>query len=171
MKEGIKNEPIAAKQYNTDSPSTCNIYPCGIVIHPTACWLAASPDKEVYLPDRTPPFGLLEIKCPCVTSVLECKYLVRQVDGSLSLKTNHEYHLQIQMQLAVCGLHWCDFYVWCNNDYHLETINFDPEFWQATKDKVDGYFFNYFIKQQTGLLAIPEKSNAKTPEGHLAEVN
>ena len=41
-------------------------HPCGLVIHPEMPWLGASPDGLVYDPSATPPFGLVEIKCPNV---------------------------------------------------------------------------------------------------------
>lgn len=145
MKDGIMNEPDAAVQYNLETRRSANIYPCGIVISPSACWLAVSPDRKVYMPDRTPPFGLLEIKCPQVSSVLETQYLVKQED-KLTLKVTHQYYTQVQAQMAICGLHWCDFFVWCANDNHLETIHFDPIFWQIVKDKVDKFYFDHFIK-------------------------
>ena len=82
---------------------------------------------------QSPPFGLLEIKCPRVTSVLERDYLMK--DGqSLKLKRHHSYYTQVQGQLAVTGLQWCDFFVWCENDLHMETIHFDPQDWQLIKD-------------------------------------
>jgi putative phage-type endonuclease len=145
MKDGITNEPLAAIEYNKVTKGSANIYPCGIVISPWACWIAASPDRKVYMPDRIPPFGLLEIKCPQADSVLEVKYLDHTNQG-LKLHVTHQYYTQVQTQMAITGLHWCDFFVWCTDDSHLETIHFDPIFWQSVKDKVDMFYFDYFVK-------------------------
>ena len=49
------------------------------------------------------------------------------------------------MQMAVTGLKWRDFYVRLDNDSHLETIDFDEEFWQKAKDKLDLFFLTYFL--------------------------
>jgi hypothetical protein len=46
-------------------------------------------------------------------------------DGELKLKKNDNYHYQIQMQMAVSGLSWCVFFVWLENESHLETVYFD----------------------------------------------
>ena len=92
-----------------------------------------------------PEYGLLEIKCPQVGSVLECKYLTKDEDGSLKLKRNHPYYYQVLTQLAVAGLEWCDFFVWCNHDHHMETLYFNEDVWQQVKDKVDMFYFNYFL--------------------------
>ena len=145
MKDGILNEPIAALSYNEMTKGTANIYSCGIVISPWAYQLAVSPDRKVYMPDRIPPFGLLEIKCPQEDSVLDVKYLDKR-GNTLTLRNSFQYYTQIQTQMAICGLHWCDFYVWCKNDPHLETIHFDPICWDSVKDKVDKFYFDYFIK-------------------------
>ena len=114
---------------------TINILPCGIVISPWCSWLAASPDRKVYNPARTDPFGLLEIKCPSVSSVLEVPYLERDGSQNLHLKQNHNYYFQVLMQLAVTGLTWCDFFVWCESESALVTISFDKEKWLDVQNK------------------------------------
>lgn len=106
---------------------TVNLYPSGIVINPFSCWLAASPDRKVYCPDRNPPFGLLEIKCPVAERLTDVKCL-QNTNGTFSLKKNDNYYYQVQTQLAVTGLEWCDFYVWTENETHLETVAFDQHF-------------------------------------------
>jgi len=53
-----------------------NVYPCALVISPHAPWIAASPDRKVYNPNRSPPFQLLEIKCPQAQSTTDVGYLV-----------------------------------------------------------------------------------------------
>jgi len=64
MKEGLLREPLATAVYATIMDSRVNVYSCGLVISPYTPWLAASPDRKVFCSDRTPPFCLLEIKCP-----------------------------------------------------------------------------------------------------------
>jgi len=146
MKAGILSESVAAQAYCTVKLNLVNLYPSGIVISPWSPWLAASPDRKVYDPQRIPKYGLLEIKCPQVASVTECQYLV-QVPGTsdLQIKRNHHYYYQVLTQLAVTGLEWCDLFIWCSNDHHLETIHLDKEFWQTVKDKVDTFFFHDFL--------------------------
>ena len=153
MKRGIENEPLAASQYASLKNNNVNLYPSGVIVSPYCPWLAASPDRKVYDPTRiNEPFGLLEIKCPNVASVLEIKdgSLRRDGDsGKLNLNKNHMYYHQIQMQLAVTGLPWCDFFVWTENDedYHLETVRFDKDSWQITKNKADMFYFDYFLSK------------------------
>lgn len=52
----------AAKEYA--QYNNVNYSPCGLVVHPQAPWLGASPDGLVYDPNATPAYGLVEIKCP-----------------------------------------------------------------------------------------------------------
>jgi hypothetical protein len=146
MKQGLLSEPTAAESYTQTMNNAINLYPCGIIVSPWSPWLAASPDRKVYNPARNPPFGLLEIKCPQGGSVLNVPYLQNDaLSSNLRLKKNHAYYYQIQSQLAVTGLLWCDFFVWTPADYHLETCTFDPVCWQSLKDKVDWVFFNHFL--------------------------
>ena len=141
MREGLASEPIAARCYAEEALKKVYIlYPSEIIVNFWCRWLAASPDRKVYNPQRFPAHGLLEIKCPQVSSVLEAKYLVKTATGQLELRRTRPYYFQILMQLAVTGLEWCDFFVWCKNDFHVETVYFNEDVWQQVKDKVDSFF-------------------------------
>ncbi|KAK3731004.1 hypothetical protein QZH41_018752, partial [Actinostola sp. cb2023] len=142
MMHGITSEPKAARAYSEIFNDTINVLPCGIVISPWCPWLAASPDRKVYNPQRTPPFGLLEIKCPVsVSSVLEVPYLEKDSTHKYQLKTNHNYYLQVLMQLAITGLQWCDFFVWCKDDSAVVTVTFNKEKWEEVQSKLDTFIF------------------------------
>ena len=137
-------EPVAAIMYCNILNNDINLYPCGVVVSSWAHWLAASPDRKIYDPSKKPTFELLEIKCPNKNSVLEVPYL-KMVDGHLQLNRRHKYYTKVLTQLAVTGLDWCDFFVWTENDFHLETIVFDRDQWQDMKNKVDKFFFDYYL--------------------------
>jgi len=149
MKEGTIREPHAAVVYAGIMNNSVNLYPCGLVISPYAFWIAASPDRKVYNPDRQPPYGLLEIKCPQNEHIADIKYLTAESTptGPMHrLKTSDNYYYQIMCQLAVTGLTWCDFFIYLASDeYHLETIYFDQDFWKEAQAKVDTFFFSYFL--------------------------
>ncbi|KAL1270854.1 hypothetical protein QQF64_029870 [Cirrhinus molitorella] len=117
MKRGLELEPDAAAQY----------------------------EQAHLLVDSTGVLGLLEIKCPDVDSVLECKYLSVKEDGVLALKSSHEYHYQMIGQMGITGITWCDFFVKSRNYYHLERIDFDEEKWESIKTKLDLFFFNCWL--------------------------
>ena len=145
MRQGIALEPTAAIDYAKINKNEVNLYPCGLIICSKAPWIAASPDRKVYNPNRLPPFGLLKIKCPQVASVIECKYLMKDGTGQLKLKRNHNYYYQILTQLAVSGLEWCDLFVWCTGDSHQETVYFNKDVWSSVKNKIDKFYFDHFI--------------------------
>ncbi|XP_067670628.1 uncharacterized protein [Haliotis asinina] len=147
MREGVANEPVAVETYGTVKEGNVNIYPCGIVISPRAAWMAASPDRKVLDPRSNPPFGLLEVKCPDLRNkdLHDLPYLSRKDNGQLALKITSNYYHQIQMQLAVTGLKWCDLFVWSEMQHHLERIDFCPESWQSVKDKADKFYFDYIL--------------------------
>jgi hypothetical protein len=89
-------------------------------------------------------FGLLEIKCPQNEHFHDCKYLSRH--GSVyKLKTNHAYYHQMQGQMAITGLLWCDFLVEAKEDYHLERVLFDSLLWNKMKLKIDKFYFETFL--------------------------
>ncbi len=154
MKKGIQLEPRAAEEYAKLLGGQINLMAVGIIISQTSPWLAASPDRRVYNPNRTHPYGLLEIKCPNTSSVCEASYLKVDDDAKIYLKMNDNIYFEILMQLAVTGLRWCDMFVWCKADgsHHLQTIHFDEQKWQEVKDKVDAFHFDkclpYYVKQE-----------------------
>ena len=150
MRAGLAKEPEAAAKYCHLRGNNINMYPCGCVVSCSAPWLAASPDKKVYDPTKENPFGLLEIKCPESENVSQHECLEQDEVGRLQLKRNHNYFYQILCQLAVTGMPWCDFFVWCSKDdsSHCETIHFDDYrgMWQDAKDKVDSFYFEHFLQ-------------------------
>ncbi|XP_034007127.1 uncharacterized protein LOC117499009 [Trematomus bernacchii] len=113
MKRGLALEPVAIQEYCRIKNT--NYWPCGFVIHPDAPWLGSSPDGLVFDPTESPPFGLVEIKCPNAKSYVDCSYLKIQ-SGTLKLKQSHSYYWQVQGQLLLTGMEWCDFVVFAEED-------------------------------------------------------
>lgn len=143
MKYGIDNEPKAAESYA--KLFGVNIYRCGFVIHPQCFFLGCSPDRRVYDPDSAVPWGLMEIKCTTAVSVADCDYL--KSDGTLQLKRNHAYYYQVVAQMGLSGSHWCDFFVFAQEDYHCERIYADNNchLWNDMMQKVVSFFFEYLV--------------------------
>ncbi|KAK0136704.1 hypothetical protein N1851_027112 [Merluccius polli] len=98
-----------------------NHYPCGFVIHPDTPWLGASPGGLVYDPSEPCPFGLIEMKCPNVKSYVDCPYL-KMTSGKLALKKTHAYYWQVQGQMLITGMNWCDFVISTEEDMLIESI-------------------------------------------------
>ena len=155
MQRGIDMEPVAAMAYaNIAKEGKVNLFPSGLVINPKSPWLGCSPDRKVYdssaEDDGYLPFGLFETKVvkEGTTNFDRVQYIHKDpITKQLSLKRNHEYYYQVQCQLALTGLQWCDFFSYINETtFHCERIYFDAQFFQTAKDKVDKFFFDFYLK-------------------------
>ena len=81
------------------------------------------------------------IKCPykfrehtiaeaCCNKQFYCE-LVPQAGGShslIQLKKNHSYYSQIQGQMAITEITWCDFVIYTTKDLLVERLAFDKCF-------------------------------------------
>jgi len=94
-------------------------------------------------------YGILEVKCPIILrdeciqnfdSVLsptqKQNFCLKKENGVISLKRNHAYYFQIQMQLGVMSMNWCDFHVWSPKGSFTERIAIDRSFWKSLKNKL-----------------------------------
>ncbi|XP_076850927.1 uncharacterized protein LOC143501235 [Brachyhypopomus gauderio] len=142
MKRGLALEPVAIQEYCRIKNT--NYWPCGFVIHPDAPWLGASPDGLVFDPTESPPFGLVEIKCPNAKSYVDCSYLKMQ-SGTLKLKQTHSYYWQVQGQLLLTGMEWCDFVVFAEDDILIQRIYRDCEVAKTIREKGDFLFFYFYM--------------------------
>ena len=94
--------------------------------------------------------GVLEVKCPfCIKEGLpgdpdETDFCMTKQNGKWILKRNHAYYYQIQLQLEVCKLSYCDFVVWTEKDVVVERIAADNQFFSNVIDSVQ-HFFVYGI--------------------------
>ena len=105
---------------------------CGLVLHAKYRFLGASPDRLVNVNGS---LGLLEIKCPRSmfgqTITQACSnphFCCKLVDGRLQLKEGHEYIYQIQGQIAIARIDWCDLMVWLGflpEQMHIQRISYN----------------------------------------------
>ena len=154
MRRGIELDGRAAMVYaSAAKENQVNLFPSGLISGPKCPWLGCIPDRKVYDIAEAlrggNPFGLLEIKVvkEGETDLSNVRYLTVDRDTKeLTLKKNHEYYFQVQCQLALTGLDWCDFFCYLNDTTFLcVTIYFDREFFQSAKDKVDVFYFSYYL--------------------------
>ena len=89
---GTALEPLACQQYTRLTGNA--VQPCGLFLHPTHSWLAASPDGLIG------DDGLLEIKCPAPAN-----------GPHATLPTL--YMPQVQGQLFIAGRQWAHFFSFC----------------------------------------------------------
>lgn len=150
MRRGIELEERAATIYASECKrSRVNMYPAGLVINLKCPWLGCSPDRKIF-DIETREFGLLEVKVvkEGETSFDNVQYL-RKNGEAYNLKRTHTYYYQVQCQIALTGLLWCDFFSYISDDlFFCERIYFDGSFFQSAKDSVDIYFFSHFLLEQ-----------------------
>ena len=58
----------------------------------------------------------------------EHNFCLENVDGSLLLKRNHAYYYQIQLQMKICEVEYCDFVFWGDESVFYERILIYTEF-------------------------------------------
>ncbi|KAL2104392.1 hypothetical protein ACEWY4_001260 [Coilia grayii] len=121
-----------------------NVMSFGFVISPGAPHLGASPDGRVYDPSESPPFGLVEVKSTTKHDALQVAHL-KSENGSVSLRRSHRYYWQVQGQLAVTGLEWCDFVTDTQANVYVERIWRDNEFILKMKNKLDLFYYNTYM--------------------------
>ena len=129
------------------------LFNSGLVVSMDAPFLGASPDSKVIDAGCEDPYGLVEIKCPQtkfhVIPLEACSdrtYFCEEVNGKPKLKENHQYYYQVQGQLGVTGVNWCDFVIYTNVGMIIQRISFNQQFWDTIKGKLQAYFFDRFIK-------------------------
>lgn len=144
MKRGLELEADAIWEYcQLKRLDHCR---CGFVIHPNAPWLGAYPDGLIFDPSESCCFGLIEMKCPNVKNYIDCPYL-KMVSGQLKLKKTHAYYLQVQGQLLITGMNWCDFVVSSQEDMHVQRIYRDDNVLREIKQKVDKFYFCVYMQK------------------------
>ncbi|KAJ3655544.1 hypothetical protein Zmor_014669 [Zophobas morio] len=122
IRHGVENEDVAKKMYLEETRRT--MYKCGFVVHPFASHLGASPDGVVF--DEVHGYGLCEIKCPyskkweTIKEAAKMKnFCLALENGQTYLKRTHNYYYQIQGQMLITGLTWCDFVIFLKNTREL----------------------------------------------------
>ncbi|XP_034066574.1 uncharacterized protein LOC117542824 isoform X5 [Gymnodraco acuticeps] len=108
--------------------------------------MGASPDGSVTCTCHGT--GICEIKCPhskqeeanlrlCAGEQGFC--LVND-GGTVKLDRRHAYYHQVQAQLHVVDVDYCDFVVWTKNDLFVERIVRDVDLWDNIIPRVESFF-------------------------------
>ena len=147
---GREHETDAVNAYKKTLSSNMKVTKAGIFIDKCG-YLGASPDGIVIDKDGLPS-KLIEVKCPfnaqdkTIKQACETKSFCCCLDeGKPHLKLDHDYFFQVQGQMAITGIHTCDFVVWTPKDVFIQTVLFDSKFWnQICLPKLKNFFF-YFI--------------------------
>ena len=64
---------------------------------------------------------------------------------NLNLKKDHPYYYQVQGQLGLTGLKWCDFVVFFQKGLIIQRIKFDELFWKSMIEKLTKFYQQHVI--------------------------
>ncbi|XP_071100192.1 nucleolar transcription factor 1-A-like [Haliotis cracherodii] len=148
---GLDHEATALDAYK--SRISCyhdnlRLTPCGFVISPKFPHLGATPDSWVEC--ACCGVGVVEVKCPfpalSPSSTAKCPFHFLDPHKkatplcATSLPHDHAYYCQVQGQMAVCDVQYCDFVCWSPNDIHVERILRDKHFFNSIKQDLDSFY-------------------------------
>ena len=69
------------------------------------------------------------------------------VDNKIALKKLHCYYYQVQMQVAVTGYSWCDFFYARQKTPFSRKYIFDKSFWLVNKCKLEMFYSKVVVKE------------------------
>ena len=157
---GRRYEPTARLLYekvrSSEMGHLVTTQDCGLFVHPSEGWLAATPDAMVHFHKNPTPVGILEIKCPyvyryddifAVAHTQESFFCQMSPDGTISLKRNHTYYDQVQQQLYVTSANWCDFCVYTTKGIAIESIYPDMEWKVRNLPKLQYFYDNILLPE------------------------
>jgi hypothetical protein len=135
----------------------------GLCIDYEKPWYAASPDGSVYC--TCCGHGVLEIKCPFSLKDKSLKgeivkdgfYVGVDMDGNYFLKKEHQYFFQVQLEMRVTGVSYCDFMVWTPSEFLVLRIEPDTTFIDNVFIKCD-FFWNTVILRELVTREIESKN-------------
>ena len=153
---GCTHEKEAIEAYivtTSKNHDNFQVQECGLYIDPEIPFLGASPDGIVSC--KCCGEGVLEVKCPFsikdgIPDTLPDKFFMCKQDGKLTLKKEHAYYFQVQMQLAVCKFPYCDFVVWTTTGLAIERISADEHFFRSRFDNLQHFFIYGILPEIVG---------------------
>ena len=109
--------------------------------------------------------GVLEIKCPYshrqdsvdLAALNDDTFCLKIHDSALHLDHNHAYYYQIQTQMFVCNVNYCDFCVRTfpleESSPHIEHIFRNDDFWRECLTKAEIFFTTCLLPEllETGI--------------------
>lgn len=124
----------------------------GLFVSPKIPILGCTPDAKVIDLSVTDHYGICEVKCPFSkmnVTPLEASqdraFFMELVNGKPRLKRNHAYYDQVQGQMAIAGVHWCDFICYTKKGLSIERIMFDENHWDTLCDRLCFYYIEHFL--------------------------
>ena len=180
---GCKHEGRAREAYQREISrfhESLTISDSGLNIDPRWPYLRASPDGIVDF--ECCGMGVCEVKCPYAYKDSTTSEAVGQKNfclkkdefGKIFLDKIHAYYYQIQAQIFIRGVEYCDFVVWTTRDLFVRRILPDQEFWENALSAASEFFSKCILPEIVGkcytrpacdVQAIPPSSTSSRDEG------
>ena len=169
---GRKNEDTARSSYSVKQKTFHTWFSCtpvGLVVNPKYPHLGASPDGWVNC--DCCGGGVVEIKCPynyrfthpdCISD--SNFYLQRFSDP------RHKYYYQVQMQLSICEVNYCDFVVWTLAGMATIRVYRNEAFFHQIQSSLRSFFEKHILPELlTRNLQHPVTAATTTRTGSMTE--
>lgn len=150
---GLFNERRAKELYSAKMKTEhadFQLRDSGLVIDPVCPIFAASPDgvRNCICHGK----GLLEVKCSFKHRDLNVSEIALidptfYLDRDLRIKQSHRYYTQIQFQMYVCQLTFCDFVVFTLKGISIHTVAYNPKFVNELVQKCSEFAFNRVVPE------------------------
>ncbi|XP_044595063.1 uncharacterized protein LOC123272393 [Cotesia glomerata] len=118
---GKKNEDVALKEYRQLLDPKWEVVKVGVIINLQQPWLSCSPDAILVYGKEAWQKQLVEIKCPYTCRKIpvwdnelgksNVPYLKTDENG-LYLNPSHSIYIQVQLQIYVTNISYCDLYIY-----------------------------------------------------------
>lgn len=162
---GCEHEKDALTQYTIYMKKTHTNFggsSVGLCINPEYPYFGATPDSLVDC--ECCGMGCVDIKCPyCARDIgLEDAGVLKRVglhDGEMLLE-NHPYFYQIQMQLAITKVKYCDFVVWNSESFIRKRIYLNEAFREEKSLKAINFFKKVLLPELLGRYFTREVDSA-----------
>ncbi|KAH6947344.1 hypothetical protein HPB50_018470 [Hyalomma asiaticum] len=173
---GLDHEKDAFEAYKAKEANKHHGFLCqrsGMHLSTAHPFIGASPDAIVSC--SCCGKGVVEFKCPFllkdakeITTKNSC---LSDAEGLFKLQSSHAYYYQIQTQMTVCKVEFCDFVVWGPNVLHIERVRRDEQFCINIFARARQFFeriilpelfSRFYTRQQSSLEDKP--SDARTLE-------
>ena len=148
------------------------VQPTGLHLLPDKSFLGASSDGKILCKSvDTCCYGCLEIKCPYSikgTVIIELTpyeiaekfpefFMKKGSDDQLHLPADHGYYTQVQGEMAILGVEWCDFVVYSNGMVVVDRILADAEYWENLEEKLEHFYLYHVVPELLSRRIFIEK--------------
>ena len=176
---GQENEQRAIKCYIEDRLTVgeeMTVTPSGPHLMSNKSYLGASSDGIVLCTNvDTLHRGCVEVKCPysiekSVTIELTPTEIAKKFkdkfymelgsDDGLHLRHDHHYYAQVQGEIAILGVEWCDFVVYSNNAVIVDRVLADLEYWNELEQILEDFYICHVIPEILSRRIFMEEHNA-----------